>query len=89
MTTLADGLLHLLKTEPTLLPPAPKAGNLAAAIEYRRYGEVHDCLRCPEPAGVAYIAHTKIGNRWLDLCWACNHWLQSNLTPPDDWGPTT
>jgi len=80
MATLADGMLHLLAAEPTLLPLAP--ADAAEHIERRCQDEVHSCLRCGEWARVAYIAHPKdAGNRWLDLCYACASWLRNNLTP--------
>jgi hypothetical protein len=69
----ADGLLHLLKAEPTLMPPVPTPSG--AAIEHRRLDEVHPCLRCGERAACAYIAETELGHRWLDLCWPCSHWV--------------
>lgn len=72
----ADGFLHLLKAEPTLLPPAP-TGDIAAAIEHRRHDEVHSCLRCGGRAQCAFVADTSLGNRWLDLCAACTEWLRS------------
>lgn len=79
----ADGMLHLLKANPTLLPPAPET-NLGPAIEHRRKAEVHACLRCPERARVAYVAHLEIGNRWLDLCPACDYWVRSNMSTKED-----
>ncbi|MFB6423667.1 hypothetical protein ACFCXC_18265 [Streptomyces microflavus] len=64
----AEGMLHLLAAEPTLLPPAP-AGAGGDAIEGRR-SEDHACLRCGRPADTALIADTKEhGRRWLDLCY--------------------
>lgn len=72
----ADGLLHLLKAEPTLLPEAPAAAT-AQDIERRRLNEVHTCLRCGNVAVIAYVAHTELGARWLDLCAACDHWLRT------------
>lgn len=45
----ADGLLHLLKAEPTLLPPAPVTDS-AAPIDHRREDEIHSCLRCGKRA---------------------------------------
>lgn len=78
--SLADGLLHLLRAEPSLLPPAP-TGVTAAQMEDRRQCEVHPCLRCGEHAQCTYVASTKLGPRWLDLCWGCSHWLRSGLSP--------
>jgi len=79
----AEGMLHLLKSEPTLLPPAPTVpAEMGPGIERRRQDEIHMCLRCGHRAGVALIAHTRLGPRWLDLCFGCRHWLQKSL-PPD------
>jgi hypothetical protein len=75
MTSVADGMLHLLAAEPSLLPVAPEGAW--RLIEHRTKDEVHSCLRCGERAQAAYIAHTDAGNRWLDLCMACSHWLYS------------
>lgn len=73
MATL-DGLRDLLLAEPTLLPPAPDLpdAELGAAIQHRRWDEVHTCLRCGKPAAVAYVMKTRLGNRWLDMCPACD-----------------
>lgn len=43
----------------------------AAAIEWRRKDEVHDCLRCGARAVTAILSRTSdlVGRpRWLDLC---------------------
>jgi hypothetical protein len=80
MTTTADGFLHLLKAEPTLLDPAP-VGFTGRDLEHRRLDEVHPCLRCGGRAQNAYVAATELGPRWLGLCMPCAHWLLSNLTP--------
>ncbi len=82
----ADGMLHLLKAEPTLLPPAP-ADATGKHIEHRRHDEVHSCLRCGKRAGCAYIADMEIGKRWLDLCWDCDHWLRTSLDASEGWRP--
>lgn len=70
----ALGMLHLLKTEPTLLPAAPSTAT-GEDIERRRMDEVHDCLACGERAMTALIVEDPhgawVGKRWLDLCW--NH----------------
>lgn len=64
----AEGMLHLLAAEPTLLPPAPDDAD-GNAIEDRRR-EDHACLRCGHPADTSLIADTKEhGRRWLDLCY--------------------
>jgi hypothetical protein len=78
----ADGMLYLLRANPTLLPEAPTNAT-GEQMEHRRHDEVHACLRCGQRAQCAFVAHTDIGNRWLDLCAACSHWLQANLTPDD------
>lgn len=70
----AEGMLHLLQAEPTLLSEAPDDAN-AEHIDHRRLDSVHPCLRCGQRAQVAYIATTDIGNRWLDLCADCNAWM--------------
>lgn len=79
----ADGMLHLIKANPTLLPPAPSDWS-AQAIEHRRNTEVHACLRCGNHAQCAYVADTDLGPRWLDLCWGCSHWVRTTATqdPP-------
>ena len=77
-----EGFLHLLKAEPTLLPVAP-ADATAALIDRRRLDEVHSCLRCGKRAQMAFIAHTPIGPRWLDLCAACSRPLYSASSPRD------
>lgn len=73
------GFLHLLKAEPTLLPEAPH-GATNAHIEHRRQGEVHACLRCGEQATCAFVADTKLGPRWLDLCPRCEGWLRAGIS---------
>lgn len=82
--TAADGMLHLLAAEPTLLPEAP-ADTTPQQIDHRRLNEWNSCLRCGEPAQCAYVADTRIGPRWLDLCPACDHWLRSAVSnqPPE------
>jgi hypothetical protein len=80
MTTPADGFLYLLWAEPSLLPPAPLDVDIAA-VERRRRGEVHACLRCGARAGCVFVAETDLGLRWLDLCWGCRDWLQRGATP--------
>jgi hypothetical protein len=73
-------MLHLLRAEPTLLPAAPAGPvGLGSAIEHRRKDEIHACLRCGKRAHCAFIAHTDLGNRWLDLCWACADWLRRSI----------
>lgn len=74
----AEGMLALLKAEPTLLPIAP-VGAGSPEIEHRRLNEQHPCLRCGQAARVALIAAMQDGNRWLDLCPACGHWLRTAL----------
>jgi hypothetical protein len=67
---ISEGMLHLLAAEPTLLEPAPVAAT-AAQIDHRRLDEIHACLRCPNRAQTAFVADTKLGPRWLDLCGDC------------------
>lgn len=81
MTT-ADGMLHLLKAEPTLLDPAP-AGFTGADIIRRTQDEVHTCLRCGGRAQAAYVAATTAGPRWLDLCADDAGWLITTMTAED------
>lgn len=73
----ADGMLYLLRAEPTLLPRAPDDVT-AAQMDHRRLDEVHACLRCGKRAQCAFVADTDLGKRWLDLCAACTHWLRRN-----------
>lgn len=75
----ADGMLHLLKAEPTLLPEAP-AGYTTQDMDRRRHDEIHPCLRCGQRAALAYVADTEIGPRWLDLCPPCGHWLTTTMS---------
>lgn len=75
----ADGLLHLLKAEPTLLDPAPESDH-AQAIDHRRHTVGRICLRCGKPAHPALIADTELGPRFLDLCWECLTWLRTAVT---------
>lgn len=64
----AEGMLHLLAAEPTLLPVAPDSAS-GEAIEARRL-EGHRCIRCGEPATTALIAVVPgHGKRWIDLCY--------------------
>lgn len=78
----ADSFLWLLKTEPTLLPQAPKEVT-GAQMNFRAYDEIHSCLRCGKRASQALVAATNLGPRWLDLCHACRYWLRQNSTPQD------
>ncbi len=75
----ADALLYLLRGNPTLLPEAPP-DTTAEQMDHRRLDEVHACLRCGKRAQCAIVAHTEIGNRWLDLCHGCTNWLRMNAT---------
>jgi hypothetical protein len=70
-----DGMLHLLKVNPSLMPEAP-AQEPEKQIARRVNDEVHQCLRCGQRARFAFVAHTDWGNRWLDLCAECAHWLR-------------
>ena len=62
------GFLILLRDNPTLMPPVLGTVAYALQIEHRCRDEVHSCLRCGERAECAYVADTKQGMRWLDLC---------------------
>lgn len=66
------GLLHLLKSEPTLLPVASDDAS-GADIELR-VSEAHSCLACGGRATTALIVQDPQGawqgKRWLDLCWS-------------------
>ena len=86
MTTTAEGLLHLLRAEPALLPAAPADAG-PEHIEHRRRDEIHECLRCGARAMCAYLAEAKddprwagLGKRWLDLCPDCDQWLRRGLS---------
>ncbi|MEU3455602.1 hypothetical protein ABZ671_18675 [Micromonospora sp. NPDC006766] len=71
------GLLALIRAEPTLLPPAPEAALVGGAhMDHRRLDEVQTCLGCGQRAECAFVAETKLGPRWLDLCHACTYRLQ-------------
>jgi hypothetical protein len=70
--------LHLLKANPTILPPAP-AEDAWRHIDHRTHDEVHTCLRCGGRAGCAFVADTTAGPRWLDMCFACGNWMRSGL----------
>ncbi|GAA0719243.1 hypothetical protein Drose_05580 [Dactylosporangium roseum] len=72
-----EGFLRLLAAEPTLLPPAP-ADGIGDATRRRTQDEIHSCLRCGRRAQEAFIAGTRLGPRWLDLCAACGHWLRTS-----------
>lgn len=74
----AEGLLYLLKAEPTLLPEAPP--DATSRIEHRTHDEVHSCLRCGKGAQEAFVADTERGPRWLDLCHQCSRWLRNSTT---------
>lgn len=78
-TALAEGMLHLLEAEPTLLPEVPDAGVTARQMDHRRLDEIHSCLRCAARANRALVADTSEGPRWLDLCAECYEWLRGSL----------
>ncbi|MER7280553.1 hypothetical protein ABT369_39550 [Dactylosporangium sp. NPDC000244] len=79
-----DRFLMLLRDNPTLLDPAPGEAA-AAAMQHRAQDEIHTCLRCGERSKAAVIAATKIGPRWLDVCWGCYNWIQLGATPARLW----
>lgn len=77
----ADAFLGFIRDNPSLLPEAPEPveyAGTALAIRRRALDEVHQCVRCPRPAVLAFIAYTGTtgGHRWLDLCAGCAHWLR-------------
>lgn len=82
-TTAADGFLHLLKAEPSLLNRAP-TGYTSRDMD-RRAARNLPCLRCgkrePEIHVCAIVADLPDGPRWVDLCMACVNWLQDGMTP--------
>jgi hypothetical protein len=79
-TRLVDGLVRLLKAEPTLLDRAPD-GDPVALINHRTKDEVHTCLRCPSQARTALLADCGMhGQRFVDLCPPCFIWLRNGLT---------
>ncbi|MFE9777726.1 hypothetical protein ACFYPA_06165 [Streptomyces sp. NPDC005775] len=66
----ATGMLHLLKAEPTLLPPAPVDVD-GSDIDARR-DEPHICLSCGKSADTALLAEIAAHDkRWIDLCFGC------------------
>lgn len=80
---LVDGLVRLLKAEPTLLDPAP-AGDPSTLINHRVRDEIHTCLRCPSQARVAFLADCgEHGQRWLDLCPPCESWFRRGMADLD------
>lgn len=78
-----DGLLYLIRAEPTLCPSVLGDDDLAVAIEHRGHHEDHICLACGAPADAALVAGTKAGSRWLDVCW--DHY--NELASPDSERP--
>lgn len=82
-TRLVDGLVWLLKAEPTLLDRAPD-GDSVALINHRTKDEIHACLRCPNQARAAYLADCgEHGQRWLDLCPPCESWFRRGMADLD------
>lgn len=75
-----EGFLHLLKSNPTLLDPAPEDRDTwVRAMDHRVQDEKHTCLRCGEPAQQAIIAEPPGGPRFLDLCFDCVYWLKKHM----------
>jgi hypothetical protein len=70
------GLQWLLRENPTLLPAAPDDYS-GVDINRRARAGTHMCLHCGGRAWTAYVADTKIGARWLDLCPACARWFRA------------
>jgi hypothetical protein len=80
--TAADELLLLLNANPSMLTPAPSVTPPFDHFEHRTKDEIHECLRCPERARIAYVLDLEGGPAWLDLCFGCASWLRLNMT---DW----
>jgi hypothetical protein len=70
-----------LREHPERMGAAPLADQ-GAWIEHRAASGLHRCLRCGALAQVAFIADTKAGPRWLDLCPEHGHMVYSLGT---DW----
>lgn len=76
----ADGFLTTLRDEPWLMNAAPLL--VTGADMDRRVSESwHSCIRCGKRAGVALVADTTMGPRWLDLCQADRSWIEKHATP--------
>ena len=76
----ADGFLTTLRDEPWLMNAAPLL--VCGADMDRRVSESwHSCIRCGKRAGVALVADTTLGPRWLDLCQADRSWIEKHATP--------
>ena len=56
-----------LRAHPERMGAAPTTDQ-GVWIERRAASGLHECLRCGILAQVAFIADTKAGPRWLDLC---------------------
>jgi hypothetical protein len=56
-----------LRDNPERMGAAPLTDQ-GAWIEHRAASGLHRCLRCGALAQLAFIADTKAGPRWLDLC---------------------
>ena len=69
-----DALEFLLdvKEHPEKLPKFTYEGlSPGAALNVRATQEEHPCMLCGGMNQLAYIAHTRIGDRWLDFCYNC------------------
>jgi hypothetical protein len=64
-----DGLLYLIKAEPSLCDPVLGGGDRALLMQHRAHDELHTCLACGRPSNTSLIAETQDGDRWLDVCW--------------------
>ena len=69
-----------LRDHPERMGAAP-ATDQATWIDHRASSGLHRCLRCGGLAQVAFIADTKAGPRWLDLC--PEHALMAYRLEPD------
>lgn len=76
-----DGLLYLIRAEPTLCPPVLGEGDPVLMMQHRGHDEDHMCLACGKQANVAIIAATSAGGRWLDVCW--DHYAELQAPDPE------
>lgn len=75
-------LLAFLKVNGDLLPLVADDWT-GEHITRRTQDEVHQCVRCPKRAQVAYVAETDKGERWLDLCAHCAYEARQAVNRPE------
>lgn len=75
-------LLRSIRRDGSVLPAVP-VGWTGKDIHRRTDDEVHDCLICGGRAHMAYVAHTKSGHRWLDLCMPCSSEVRRVAARPE------